>query len=199
MKTAIINTIFLLFLLNLATGQSNAESIINTVDKSIHINLQESSISVKGTSTLHDWESIAEKSKATIVINNYEDAEIEQLKLTVDVASIKNTKGHKTMDKLTRKALKSEGFPQITYVFIKGEVVSNTAEELTVKLLGDLAIAGKTNQISVLTTIDKSHTSVTLKGTHKLKMTDYGVDPPKALFGTVKTGNEITIDFSVKF
>ena len=199
MKNAVsIITVFL-FLINFTFAQNSVKSANILKAESVQINLQESKIAIKGTSTLHDWESISKSSKATIVINNYKDAEIEQLNLTVDVASIKNTKGHSMMDKLTRKALKSEDFPQITYVFIRGDVISNTSKELKIKLLGDLTIAGKTNQISVLTSIDKSAASVTLKGQHKLKMTDYGIDPPKALFGTVKTGDEITIDFSIKF
>ena len=199
MKYAISITAIFLFLMNFTFGQNSVKPVIKSKTESVQINLQESKIAIKGTSTLHDWESIAENSKATIVINNYQDADIEQLSLAVDVTSIKNTKGHNTMDKLTRKALKSDDFPKITYVFIKGDIVSNTSKELKVKLIGNLTIAGKTNKVSVLTTIDKSTDSVTLKGVHKLKMTDYGVDPPRALFGTVKTGDEITIAFSIKF
>ena len=199
MKNAVTITTVFLLLFNFTFGQNSVKSEITLKPVSIQINLHESKIAIKGTSTLHDWESRAKTSRASIVINNYMDAEIEQLNLSVDVANIKNVKGHKTMDKLTRKALKWEEFPQITYAFITGNVISNTAKELKIKLVGNLTIAGKTNQISVVTTIDKSASSVTLKGEHKLKMTDYGVKPPKALLGTVKTGDEITIEFSIKF
>ena len=37
---------------------------------------------------------------------------------------------------------------------------------------------------------------VTLTGATKLKMTDYKIDPPKALMGTITTGDEITIKFN---
>lgn len=36
------------------------------------------------------------------------------------------------------------------------------------------------------------------EGTQKLLMTDYGIDPPTALMGTMRTGNEITVAFTVK-
>ncbi len=193
-----IITVFVL-IVNFSSGQNSLKADIDLRPEIHSINLEQSKIAIKGTSTLHDWESRAGKSEAKLVFKNYTGGEIEQLNLNVDVASIKNTKGHNIMDKLTRKALKNEDFPEITYVFIKGDLISDTTKELKVKLIGDLTIAGKTNQISVLTTIDKSATNVTLNGQHKLKMTDYGVEPPKALFGTVKTGNEITIDFSIKF
>jgi len=199
MKKAVTITAVVLLLINFTFGQNSVGSEITLKPESVKINLQENKISIKGTSTLHDWESIAENAKATIIINNYNEAEIEQLNITVDVASIKNTKGHRTMDKLTRKALKAEDFPKISYVFIKGEIISNTTKELKVKLTGNLTIAGKTNKISVLTTIDKSMRNIILRGTHKLKMTDYGVVPPRALLGTIKTGDEITLEFAIKF
>jgi len=190
--------IFLL-VISLGFSQNNGPLEITSKSENLKINLQQSTIKIMGTSTLHDWTSIAEKSEANIIFNNYEDVEIEKLNLVVEVESIKNTKGHGLMDKLTRKALKAEDFPKITYVFTSAETISNQEKLLKVRLIGDLTIAGKTNKVSVLTTINKSNTNVILKGVHQLKMTDYGVKPPKALLGTVKTGDEITIDFTIKF
>jgi len=190
--------IFLL-VISLGFSQNNGPLEITSKSENLKINLQQSTIKIMGTSTLHDWTSIAEKSEANIIFNNYEDVEIEKLNLVVEVESIKNTKGHGLMDKLTRKALKAEDFPKITYVFTSAETISNQEKLLKVRLIGDLTIAGKTNKVSVLTTINKSNTNVILKGVHQLKMTDYGVKPPKALLGTVKKGDEITIDFTIKF
>jgi len=31
----------------------------------------------------------------------------------------------------------------------------------------------------------------------KIKMSDYGIDPPSFMFGTVKTGDEMTVSFNV--
>lgn len=162
------------------------------------LDLKESSLIIKGTSTLHDWHSSAEKSKAFIVLNS-SDTQIEKLNICIEVASIKNSKGSSMMDKITRKSLRESNFPEITYVFLSGEVIENEDEELKVKMFGDLTIAGKTNKVSIITAINKTGSEVVLKGSHKLKMTDYNVDPPKALFGTVQTGDEITIEFQVKF
>lgn len=169
---------------------SKYELILNTINASFII---------KGTSNLHDWVSTAEKASAYIIINNFNDVKIEKLNLIIDVNSIKNDKGSSMMDRLTRKALKESKFPKITYVFISAETLANETDELKVKLIGNLTIAGKTNNVSIIATISKLKTNVVLKGSHKLKMTDFDVDPPTALFGTVKTGDEITIDFSIKF
>jgi hypothetical protein len=37
------------------------------------------------------------------------------------------------------------------------------------------------------------------EGSQTIKMTDYGITPPTALFGTLKTGDEITITFKTNF
>jgi hypothetical protein len=41
--------------------------------------------------------------------------------------------------------------------------------------------------------------SFTVTGVKKMKMTDYNVKPPTALLGTIKTGNDITISYNLKF
>jgi polyisoprenoid-binding protein YceI len=39
--------------------------------------------------------------------------------------------------------------------------------------------------------------SMTVSGDYTLKMTDYGIQPPKAMWGTIKTGDEVTIKFEI--
>lgn len=152
---------------------------------------------IEGTSTLHDWESNVEKTEAQLVVNNLEDVTIETLNVKVDVLSIKS--GKKLMDKLTYKALKAKKYPNITFVFKKGEIIGENEAFIDIKLNGDLTIAGVTKNVSVVTKINKLGNTILLKGSHKLKMTDFGIDPPKALLGTIKTGDEITIKFNLKF
>jgi len=156
-----------------------------------------SKVLIKGTSTLHDWESKVEKTEAKIVFDNYENVTIEKLFVTVDVFSIKS--GKKTMDKLTYKALKGKEFPKITFLFKEGDIVNQNSEFINIKLKGDLTIAGVTKEVSVLTKVNKKGEKISLTGSYKLKMTSFGVKPPTALLGTIKTGDEITIDFGLNF
>lgn len=153
-----------------------------------------SKVLIKGTSTLHDWESIVEKTDAQLTTNNLK---IETLNVKVEVLSIKS--GKKLMDKLTYKALKAEEYPNITFVFKKGEILKEDTEYIDIKLIGDLTIAGVTKSVSVKTKINKSGRPIVLKGSHKLKMTDFDIEPPKALLGTIKTEDEITIEFNLTF
>ncbi len=180
----------------LLTASSIVGQEIKNPSDSLRIKLP-SSVKILGTSTLHDWESIVEKTDATIVFENRAKAKIETLNVDVDVFSIKS--GKKTMDRLTYKALKAEEYPKIFFVFKEAKIISQDEEFIKLELNGDLTIAGVTKNVNVLTKVNKKGKSVYLTGSHKLKMTSYGVKPPRALLGTIKTGDEITINFSLKF
>lgn len=190
MKKAISSIIMLLIVTTTIQSQEALKNVL------LDIKLP-SSVLVNGTSTLHDWQSKVEKTDAKIEINNYYNIAIETLEVKIEATSIKS--GKKLMDKLTYKALKAEEYPVITFIFKKGEIISENTDSINIKLKGDLTIAGTTKNVAVLTTINKLGNEITLIGKHKLKMTDFGIKPPTALLGTIKTGNEITIEFNLKF
>ena len=196
MKNTTITLVFTLFFMNSVFSQSEVAELER--GDLLQRNLVQSELIINGTSTLHDWDSKAETVTAVLLFNA-DDNQIEKLNLDVEVASIKNSKGSSTMDKIMRKSLKESQFPTISYEFKNAQVINNSKEELSMKLFGILTIAGKTNKVEINTAIDKDDQNVTLKGNHTFKMTDFDVEPPKALFGTIQTGDEITIDFLVKF
>jgi hypothetical protein len=46
-------------------------------------------------------------------------------------------------------------------------------------------------------TYEMKNGTLVCKGSKRIKMTDYKVEPPSFMFGTIKTGDEITISFDV--
>jgi hypothetical protein len=68
------------------------------------------------------------------------------------------------------------------------------------KAFGKLSIAGTSKETEVLGTVkyNAADQSFTLTGVKKMNMTDYNVEPPTALFGTIKTGNAISITYNAK-
>ena len=148
------------------------------------LNKEASKASVLGTSTLHDWESVVESFSASVEVS---DDELENVKFEADVKSIKS--GKSGMDKNTYKAMDADKYPKIMF----------TADKLNVsgtKVTGSgkLTIVGNTREIPVNLTMEQwNEGSFTVSGSIKLKMTDYGIDPPKAMMGAVKTGDDIEI------
>jgi len=152
-------------------------------------------IHVAGTSSLHDWEMTSDNSKGSMVASIESDklAKVKELKITVVTESLKS--GKSGMDKNAYEALKSKDNKEVTFtstkVKVSGELVTAT---------GELCIAGaKKNTTITATCAVQSNGEINCKGSKKIKMTEYNVDPPTAMFGTIKTGDDLEIVFDVTF
>ena len=64
---------------------------------------------------------------------------------------------------------------------------------------GNLTIAGTTRPVTLRTNYTVNGNSVQFSGAHNIKFTQFDVDPPTALLGTVRTGDELKIAFDVNF
>lgn len=159
-------------------------------------------ISLNGTSNIHDWEMKASTghSEATFGIDaTGKLTSVSNLSFTLPVKDLKSE--HTGMDNNTYKALKATDNPNFSFVLTSGVVTSNGNNNYNIDCKGKLTIAGKTNDTEILAAgvYNPADKSITVSGVKKMKMTDYGVTPPKALFGTIKTGNDISISYTVKF
>ena len=156
-------------------------------------------IKIKGTSNLHDWESNIEKMTGTASITYSEngDIRIEECKVSIPVKSIKSTKGS-IMDKKTWKALKENDHSTIDYRLTSFDNVIKSGKTFTAYAKGKLTIAGATNSIYMkVAGTELNSGDVEISGSKKLKMTDYNIDPPTALMGTMTTGDEVEIEFRI--
>jgi polyisoprenoid-binding protein YceI len=157
-----------------------------------------STCTVAGTSTLHDWTLDAEEltGKASIGLKDGKVDNIDKLNFEVKVESLKSHKSG--MDKNTYKALKSDQYPKISYEFARVISIMDTKDGQLIKTGGKLTIAGSTKSV-YLDVIAKTNDGISFTGSTTFKMAEYGVEPPVALMGTVKTGDEVTIKFNVEY
>ena len=206
MKT--LNVILLLLFLsnsNLAlaqkgTSETNELSAVTSVDK-YKLNKNNSIFTIKGTSSLHDWEMVSKTFDGTISIT-YSDAEnfeINEISINIGVTTLDSD--NRIMNKKTYDALKSDDHPNIYYKFTSVKsmksIGNNTFE---VMLNGTLKIAGKSKSVDILVTLIMENNKISsIKGAKPLKMSDFDVEPPTALLGTIKTGNDITIEFNLNY
>jgi hypothetical protein len=161
-------------------------------------NVSDYKVSVKGTSTMHDWESNVEKleTHATYKLKGNELVSIGDATLKVIVRSIKSTKG-KTMDKKTYEAFDSENHPFIIFT-LKSEKINPS--KLTVDLTGTLEMAGTMLPINLVANYKVlANGELEIIGNKKVKMSEYKMTPPKAMMGTIKVGDEVDIHFDVTF
>lgn len=144
----------------------------------------EGSVTVSGTSTFHDWNMTTTQMIAQEVERDGD--KLTKLIVVFDAETLKSKE--KKMDTIAHKALKTDKFSTIKFELLEHNVTDGT-------LKGIFTIAGKSQE---LTTKPSELTNEEIKGEIKVKMTDFDVAPPTFMFGAMKTGDEITVSYSVK-
>ena len=162
--------------------------------------LESSEMSIIGTSTVHDWESdVTEVNmEGKFVFEGEQLSEIQSLSVSIPVEKIISGRGE-IMDNKTYKALKSETNPNILFTLSKVNSMQATAEGLTIEATGILNLGGFEKEINLTVSgVLQEDGLLEFSGTKDLKMTDFEITPPSAMFGAIKTGDAITIKYKVK-
>ena len=165
----------------------------------------ESRLWIDGTSNLHGWTCKAEKLDAAVELDRAAAAQLasappkalKRVEVKVPVKSLKC--GHGGMDNNLYKALNADATPEISYIMATFEVVPGEVKDsFTLKTAGTLTIAGKENRIAMDVIANRlPDGTVKATGTVPVKMTDYGIKPPTAIFGRLKTGDEVKVSFEL--
>jgi polyisoprenoid-binding protein YceI len=168
--------------------------------------LPESKLNLAGSSNVHDWTC---KSAAFVAAVEVDTAfatlpwtqvarPIGKVSVTIPVKTLKC--GHGKMDSNMYKALNAEKYPDIQYTLTSYAVdpATATADAFVANTVGDVTVAGRTVSVSIpIKTERLPGGSARGEGTVALKMTDFGIKPPVALLGTLRTADAITISFQV--
>lgn len=168
--------------------------------QSYKLNNKASSVLIDGTSNIHDWTITAENTGGALTVEFDEGKleEVDNLEFTVLAESL--VSGKSGMDKNTYKALNTDKYKNITYKLKKVNGIEKLAgNDYKVSTTGSLIIAGVKKDINLNFNLDCSSDQLVLKGQYKLNMTDYGVEAPTAMFGTIKTGEEVVVKFETHF
>ena len=155
-----------------------------------------STITVFGTSSAHDWETSTTETEGVAILNfeNGNLLSVDSVSITFPANSFKS--GKKVMDKKTRGALNDKKHPTIHFELIS---IDNISED-SLYTTGTFTVAGVTveTEVSVKYSVSPSG-DIKFEGSAPFKMTDFGISPPTALLGSLKTGNEIDVSFNVLF
>jgi polyisoprenoid-binding protein YceI len=158
--------------------------------------LPSSSINVHGTSNVHDWD--MKPTKITGDLGLSSTKQISSLTIKIEVKSLKS--GNGIMDGKTYDAFDYKKNPYIIFQLTDASQVKLSETDQEITLTGNLTIAGQTKKISIKSVCKITKTGdYELKGSAPLKMTEYGMKPPTAMFGTMKTGDAVTVKFDVTF
>ena len=169
------------------------------------IAVPDSKIMIEGTSNLHGWACRTANVNAVVELDAAAAAQLnvappralKRVDVKVPVKSLKC--GHGAMDNNLYKALNADKTPEISYIMASFEAVpGDIKDSFSLKTVGTLMVNGNERKIAmdVLATRLPDGT-VHAKGVVPVKMTDFGITPPTAIFGRLKTGDEIKVNFEL--
>jgi polyisoprenoid-binding protein YceI len=149
---------------------------------------------VSGTSTLHDWKMTSSQAegKAVMVTENGSLKKVSHIQLKLAAESLKS--GTNGLDKNAYGALKTKSHPDIQYEASNLEITGN---EILAK--GKLTIAGKSVDTVFPVKVKKENNAFVFNGVYSCKLSDFGINPPTVMLGTIKTGDDINLSFQASF
>jgi polyisoprenoid-binding protein YceI len=160
----------------------------------------ESRLWFDGGSTVRDWSCRATQLDATIEADAAAPAEVlagrkavRSVRLTIPTAQLDCD--NRTMNGHMRKALNAEQHTTITFALESYDVVKQTSVSGT--LQGTLTINGQTRPVTLPVAFAPADGALRVTGTYPLTMTEWGVEPPKLMLGTLKVKPLVTVQFDL--
>jgi YceI-like domain len=157
-------------------------------------------VKVLGTSNLHNW-SMEDKFVACSAEFTFGRGKTLPVSLTgftfsFPVHDLKS--GESGMDSRAYDAMKAKTGGKIVFAASSSTIIPGANNLFTVKSKGSLTIAGVTKPVVLVAAcILKAYRTISCTGTNTLLMSDYQIKPPTYMLGALKTGNKLTIDFSM--
>ena len=154
---------------------------------------KESRLWVEGTSTVKSFSCAATKVDVSVLAEpgSAPSDLVQSASLVVPVSALDCR--NDTMNGHMRKAIKADKHSTIAWT-----MSSYRVEGTSVVMNGRLTIAGRENPVELRATGTADNSGVIrLKGSTKLKMTDFGVKPPSLMMGTMKVGDAITVGYDL--
>lgn len=162
-----------------------------------------SRVSIAGTSNIHAYSASTTALRVTRVqlANSVagptfwdeivKPGALEAFEIAIPAATLASDK--EGLDKNMHKALKTKEYPDITFRLLRVEPRPGAAGAL--RGIGVLTVAGVPREVALEITTARKDVGLTVQGQVALLMTDFGITPPKAMLGMLKTDPKVTITF----
>lgn len=116
---------------------------------------------------------------------------VEAFEVTIPAATL--TSPREGLDTNMHKALRVSEHPDIVFRLLRFEPREGPAGSL--RGIGVLKIAGVVREVALDITTARKDSTLSVRGQVQLLMTDFGVTPPVAMLGMLKTDPKVTVTF----
>ncbi len=101
-----------------------------------------------------------------------------------------------------RKTLNADEFPVIEYKLLSSQLMCCTDDELPqtmeIETVGNLTLSGNTRKEKIIISGQFIGTyQFRITGSHVVKMSDFGLEPPSPMLGLIKVDDEMIVNFDV--
>src|SRR5689334_22211821 len=202
MKRIVLTSLVLISIGSVAPAQSITR--VHNVVMPLRLAVRpESRLWLEGSSNVRDWRCEATTVDAFVDVDDAMHAatstaaRIRRVQVRVPAHAL--TCGRSQMDHIMYKALHVDDAPECRQIVGRFEVVSAASgEQATLVMQGTLRIAGRERVVRMPVELEEqADGSVRAKGALPILMTDYGISPPTALFGVVRTENRLVVKFDL--
>lgn len=131
---------------------------------------------------------------ADITIENLGDAVSD---LTMKVSAAMNCDDGDDMDEYSREALEVEDHPTVDFEMDDYRVVEVEDGEARIDLRGTMTISGTDRPVTIPVTVAPENGGLAVTGSFELDMTEYDVDPPRMMLGTIRVRSDVEISFDL--
>lgn len=180
----------------LTVGAALAVSAITFAAEQAPLSIVSAKVTITGTTNVHGYTAMSPSVRLVNVKLGTFDGDIwtlaqnpalvEAFEIAIPSVSLKSTKDG--LDKNMYKALKTDKFANIVF---RAESIEKTANG--VRVAGALTIAGVSKDVTVDFAAQRMGSNLKLAGELPLLMTDYGVVPPKAMMGMMRTDPKVVV------
>jgi YceI-like protein len=159
-------------------------------------------VSIAGTSNIHAYTASTNAARivrlqlassatgATAWDDILKPGAIEAFEIAIPAATLTSPK--EGLDKNMHKALKVTEHPDITFRLLRLE---SGASPDTMRAVGGLTVTGVEREIALTLRMERRASTLTVKGDVAVVMTDFGIAPPKAMLGMLKTDPKVIVTF----
>jgi hypothetical protein len=160
--------------------------------------LPESRVWIDGTSNKNDWTVKATELSGFVHLQVKDGAlQIGGGSFTVVANRLVSEHGV-IMDRLMYGALKSDAHPHIVYELASATATAGENGEYAVATQGRATIAGVTKDVAQTVTAERlPNGTIRFTGSQPVLMSEYGMRPPTAMFGALRTGNRVVVNFEL--
>lgn len=172
---------------------------------------QGSRVTVEGTSNIHDWDGTTDRIDGWILVPGQwadrdgvqrlepafdaEDA-APRIEVRIPVTSLEGNR--RGLASNMHDAMKASDHPHVTFTLSElRETEARGAAGATWTARGELSVAGTRQAIDlVLRLTPQRNDTLRIEVQRKMKMTEFGIDPPRALMGMARAADDVDVDIT---